>query len=92
MNNLAGGLASYRSMEGVRVLSRRVVAPYDHIIDFIDMNSHLIRNLTYSSALVESCQCTEVLFGYGWCKVRADQGIGVCRVAYNHDLDTFLSH
>ena len=79
-------------MEGVRILCCGVVAPYDHIIDFVDMNTCFICNLTDSSALIESSQSTEVLFRNRWCVVRADQGICVRRIANYNNLDTFLSH
>ena len=92
IDNLACGPTSYRSMEGVRILCCRMVAPYDHIIDFVDMNTCFIRNLTDSSALIESSQCTEVLFRNRWCVVRADQGICVRRIANYYNLYTFLSH
>ena len=92
IDSLTGWLSTDSSVEGVWVLSGRVVAPNDDIVDVLDLAANFISDLAHSSGLVESSQGSEVLLGDRWGVVRADEGIGVGWVADNAHLHGLLGN
>ena len=92
VDDLAGRLAADSTVEGVWVLSGRVIAPDVDVIDRLDGGARLVSQLADGSALVKAGQRAEVLLGDGGRIVRADEGIGVSWVADDAHLYRLLGH
>ena len=71
---------------GVRKLCGGVVAPDGHLLDGSDGLTQLGRQLSRGAVLVEPGHGGEVVLGYCWSVVTADQSVGVSGVTNNKNL------
>lgn len=72
------------------ILCKRVIPPYNHVLDILNWDRQTVTQLWDSSILVQAAHCSKVLLRYWRSMVGGHKRIGIRWVGYNENLDSLF--
>ena len=83
-------LADFRG-KGVRVLGLAVIAPNIKVLNSSDLAANRVGDQSTRTIFIKPGESAEVASGNIWRRLRADEGVGISRIANDNHLCSWFS-